>query len=155
MQTPEVVDVLNDLIEINNDRIEGYRRAADEAKDIDADLKALFARYMDMSEANKTALAQKVLQYKPDADVESGTTASGKFYRMWMDLKATFTGHSRQAVLESCEFGEDAAQKVYKDVLAENSLPADVRELVTTQKASLREAHDYIKNLRDREKASL
>lgn len=154
MQTSEIIAVLNDLVEINNDRIEGYKRASEEAKDIDSDLKALFQRYIGTSEMNKTALAQKVLQYKSDAEVESGTTVSGKFYRMWMDMKATFSGNTRQAVLESCEFGEDAAQKVYKDVLNTDGLPADITELVTEQKAALKEAHDYIKALRDREKVA-
>jgi hypothetical protein len=32
-----------------------------------------------------------------------------------MDVKVSFSGNDRQAILESCEFGEDAAQKAYKD----------------------------------------
>ena len=39
-----LVSVLNDLIRINNDRIEGYERASKEAKDIDVDLRAIFNR---------------------------------------------------------------------------------------------------------------
>ncbi len=43
MQTNEkLAEVLNDLIEINNDRVKGYTKAADEAKDADADLKVIF-----------------------------------------------------------------------------------------------------------------
>ena len=29
-------------------------------------------------------------------DIATGTTGSGKAYRVWMDLKSTFTGHDRQ-----------------------------------------------------------
>ena len=38
----EIVDVLNDLVMINNDRITGYQRAVKELKPGDADLKSLF-----------------------------------------------------------------------------------------------------------------
>jgi len=34
-----------------------------------------------------------------------------------MDVKNTFTGDDRHSVLESCEGGEDAALKAYKDAL--------------------------------------
>ncbi len=44
MQTNEkLIGILNDLVEINNDRIEGYQKASDETKEEDMDLKAIFA----------------------------------------------------------------------------------------------------------------
>ena len=42
-------EVLNDLIQINNDRIEGYEKALKELKDEDADLKDLFISMIDES----------------------------------------------------------------------------------------------------------
>ena len=44
-----LVMVLNDLIRINNDRIAGYEKAADEARDIDVDLRAVFSRMAEES----------------------------------------------------------------------------------------------------------
>ena len=38
----ELVGVLNDLIQINNDRVVGYERAIKESKDMDVDLIAIF-----------------------------------------------------------------------------------------------------------------
>lgn len=153
MNNPEIVEVLNDLIRINNDRIEGYKRAIGEVKDIDVDLKDLFSRFIANSENHRSILSQKVASL--DGEVETGTTNSGKIYRFWMDMKASFSGDNRQAALESCEFGEDAAQKAYKEALdAYQNLPVDVLELITTQKSELRRDHDLIKQLRDREKIS-
>ena len=57
--------------------------------------------------------------------------------------------------LASCEFGEDAAQKAYKDALEENDLSPDVRATIENQKATLREAHDKIKMMRDTAACSL
>jgi uncharacterized protein (TIGR02284 family) len=71
-----------------------------------------------------------------------------------MDVKATFTGHDRQAVLENCEFGEDAAQKAYKLALESDAeIDADTRQLITSQQSSLKTSHDLIKKYRDAHKA--
>ncbi|UKT63732.1 PA2169 family four-helix-bundle protein [Pedobacter mucosus] len=143
-------EILNDLIEINNDRIAGYEKAREELKDGDADLKSLFLNMIEESQKYKMALATEVAAL--GTDIETGTTNSGKIYRGWMDFKAIFTGHDRQTVLNNCEFGEDAAQKAYKMALEDEDLSANLRELVSDQKASLRRSHDEIKGLRDANK---
>ncbi len=148
----KLVEVLNDLVQINNDRIEGYQKATEEAKDLDVDLKAIFIKMAEESIKYKTELVNEV--GKLGGEAATGTTGSGKIYRVWMDVKATFTGHNRQAVLENCEFGEDAAQKAYKEALASDAeMSADVRQLITTQQASLKTSHDIIKKYRDMHKA--
>ena len=143
----ETIEVLNDLIQINNDRIVGYERAIKETKAEDDDLKVLFASMIAESHRHKIALATEVQAL--GASVEKGTTTSGKIYRAWMDVKAVFTGHDRHTVLENCEEGEDAAQRAYRTALQNDSLPAYVRELLIQQQETLRESHDEIKALRD------
>ncbi|GGI23049.1 PA2169 family four-helix-bundle protein [Pedobacter mendelii] len=140
-------EILNDLVQINNDRIEGYEKARQELKDNDADLKSLFLNMIEESQKYKMALATEVAA--SGQDIETGTTTSGKIYRGWMDVKALFTGHDRQTVLNNCEFGEDAAQNAYKLALEEEDLPSNIRSLISDQKASLRQSHDEIKRLRD------
>lgn len=143
-----LVEVLNDLIRINNDRIEGYERAANEARDIDVDLRSIFTRMAEESKQYAAELTQEVV--KMGGEPATGTTASGKIYRVWMDVKATFTGHDRESILASCEFGEDAAQKAYELALkSDEEITADVRQLITNQKSSLRTSHDVIKKYRD------
>jgi len=148
METTEMTTtVLNDLVEINNDRIVGYERAIKELKDSDSDLKVLFTGMIAESQTYKMALASEISAL--GEKVDAGTTNSGKIYRAWMDVKSVFTGHDRKTVLENCEFGEDAAQKAYKIALESESLPANVRELISSQKAALKHSHDKIKSLRD------
>ncbi|MEJ6979233.1 PA2169 family four-helix-bundle protein [Pedobacter sp. P351] len=144
METTEIKsEILHDLVQINNDRIEGYSRAIKELKDGDADLKELFSGMISESTEYKSQLVSAGA--KPDND----TTNSGKIYRAWMDVKAIFTGHDRKAVLSNCEFGEDAAQKAYKTALEEENLPSDIRALLSQQKLALKASHDKIKMLRD------
>ncbi len=143
-----LVEVLNDLIRINNDRVVGYERAAKEARDIDVDLKGIFIRMTDESRQYAAELTQEVIRL--GGEPATGTTASGKVYRVWMDVKATFTGHDRKTVLANCEFGEDAAQKAYDLALKSDAeMSADIRQLITNQKASLKTSHDVIKKYRD------
>jgi uncharacterized protein (TIGR02284 family) len=143
----ETIEVLNDLIQINNDRITGYEKAIRETKAEDEDLKILFATMIAESHRNKIALATEVQTM--GAEVENGTTTSGKIYRAWMDVKAVFTGHDRHTVLANCEAGEDAAKKAYRTALEHESLPAYIRELLVQQAGTLLASHDEIKSLRD------
>ena len=149
MQTNEkIVEVLNDLIEINNDRVTGYEKAIEETKDLDVDLRAIFQSMANDSRKYAAELTQDVNRFGGEATTD--TTTSGKIYRAWMDVKATFTSHDRQSVLESCEFGEDAAQKAYNAALASDAeMSAEIRQLITSQQATLRIAHDLIKKYRD------
>jgi uncharacterized protein (TIGR02284 family) len=144
----ELVGVLNDLIRINNDRIEGYQRAANESKDSDVDLKAIFHEMADQSVKYVNELTAKVASM--GADPASDTTMSGKVYRLWMDLRAAVTGKDRTNILASCEFGEDTAQKAYIAALeSDASMDTEVRQMITEQKEALKTSHDTIKKYRD------
>ena len=142
----KTTEILNDLLKINNDRIVGYEKASDEASDLD--LKTLFRGMADESRKIANELTLEI--NKAGGEPASGsTTSSGKIYRVWMDVKTTFTGKDRQAVLNSCEYGEDAAQTAYNDALSDSDLSAEYRELVLRQQKTLKTSHDVIKNYRD------
>jgi uncharacterized protein (TIGR02284 family) len=145
--TQATVQILNDLIQINNDRIEGYQRASKDLKDSDTELKSLFTRLIGQSQGYKLALGTEVSAF--GRDIETGTTTSGKIHRVWLDVKAAFTGHDTHNVLEECEFGEDAILKAYRTALEDENLPAYLRETVSQQESELLDAHDEIKALRD------
>jgi uncharacterized protein (TIGR02284 family) len=153
MSTNEkLTEVLNDLIMINNDRIRGYENASEEAKSIDVDLHTTFNKMANESRKYAAELSNEVLRLW--GEPATGTTNSGKIHRAWMDVKATFSGKDRQAILESCEFGEDAAQKAYKSALASDAeMSAETRQLITAQQSSLKKSHDIIKEYRDAQKA--
>ena len=139
-------ETVNDLIRINNDRVTGYSKAATQAKD--QDLQSLFSQLAQQSRQFANEL-RSCIGYDDKKEVTDETTTAGKIYRAWMDVKATFGGDSRKGVLASCEFGADAAQKAYKEALEEEDLSPDLRTIIEKQKATLREAHDRIKMMRD------
>lgn len=142
-----VVDILNDLILINNDRVEGYKKSTDETDSSDTDLRSLYSNLADHSREIASELKREVTAL--GGEPATGTMVSGKLYRTWMDVKSAFSSDGRKTSLENSEFGEDAAQKAYETALASDELTPDLRSLITRQKAILKDGHDTIKRLRD------
>ncbi len=147
MESSKSVDVLNSLIEINNDRIEGYSTALKETQQ--ADLKQFFAECEQTSRKCRNELVSEV--QKLGGKPEEGTKTTGKFYRVWMDFKAAVTGNDRKAILSSCEFGEDAAVDTYKKALDNKAdLNGDLHKLISSQYLLINAEHSKVKTMRDR-----
>lgn len=147
MKNEKTIEVLNTLITINNDRIEGYETAANETEE--QDLKAFFSKLKQTSLHCNKELSAEVK--KLGGTASDGTRTTGKFFRVWMDVKAAITGKDRKAILNSCEYGEDVAKDTYKDALendAEN-LSAEQRAMIKAQHTLLVADHNKIKNMRD------
>jgi len=147
MDNEKTIDVLNTLITINNDRIEGYETAAKETEE--HELKTVFAQFSATSQKCKMELTNEVnrLGGKPS----EGTLITGKFFRVWMDVKAALTGKDRKAILDSCEYGEDAAKETYGDVLKNDTetLTEAQQSMIRSQHILLQADHDTVKNMRD------
>ena len=142
------INALNDLIQINNDRIAGYEKAQNELPDgADKDLKALFSSMVSESRDNVTKLSEMVGRYGGDASTSS--TVSGKLYRAWMDVKAVFTGGDRETVLQNCLDGEEAAQKAYQMALDDEDVMTETKELIRKQMEDLRGSQEKIRALRN------
>lgn len=143
----KTASTLGDLIIINNDRYEGYQKAKDQTDDVD--LKSLFTMLSMQSKANNAFLRSLVPagEETPDRDE---TRLSGKFYRVWMDVKNALSSNNRKNILASCEQGEDVAKKAYEDALADrNLLKSEAVATIQKQYDELLEAHNKVKSLRD------
>ena len=147
MEREKSIDVLNSLITINNDRIEGYETATKETDE--QDLIALFDRFIANSQQCKQELVAEVTRL--GGEPAEGTLISGKFFRAWMDVKAALTGRDREAILNSCEYGEDEAQETYNEIIEDEleHLDTEQQTMVYKQKAILQADHDHVKALRD------
>jgi uncharacterized protein (TIGR02284 family) len=144
----ETIEVLNDLIEINNDRVAGFERAIKGLDEGDSDLKAVFEKFADDSRSNSRELTAAVNRIGGEA--ETGTSGSGTIHRAWLDVKATFTGHDRKGILAECERGEDAIKKAYQSALDDSyELSPDVAQIISSQQQGIIQGHNRIKALRD------
>lgn len=147
MENEKTIDALNILITINNDRIEGYETASKETEE--QDLKTLFAQFSATSQKCKQQLTNEVS--KLGGTPAEGTLISGKFFRVWMDVKAALTGKDRKAILNSCEYGEDVAKGTYKKALENEleNLNAEQQTMLKAQHNLLKADHDKVKSMRE------
>ncbi len=144
----EIIEVLNDLVRINRDRIAGYEKAVEDLEEGDAVLRTLFYQLSDESQKMKDELSNEIVALGGEPAEE--TTMSGKIYRAWMGIKDAFSADDAKSALEACEYGEDAAQKAYAEALEESAaFPQGIRRLITDQKGLLKMSHDLIRNKRD------
>lgn len=145
----ENADLLNQLIEINNDRIEGYEKAISLLSgEGNYELQDIFEKYRDQSIQFKNDLIPLVVR-EGDIPTEE-TRTSGKLFRTWMEIKSAVAPYTAKAVLESCERGEDEFKKVYKDAITKSlQAPITILSIIQSQANLQLEAHDHIKELRD------
>ncbi|MCT1531567.1 MULTISPECIES: PA2169 family four-helix-bundle protein [Sphingobacterium] len=147
--TEKQIDLVNDAIEINNDRIKGYEKAIEIAKDANLnELQVLFNGYIEQSRRFLAEL--KPLVNRTAEEPEEGTKFSGKIFRIWMDIKSAISPSISTALLESCEKGEDEFKETYKNILSDslNEYPSLV-DILQNQLSQQLEAHQKIKELRD------
>lgn len=144
MTSDEVVNTLNSLIELNRDGQNGFQEAA--AKIGAPPIKAYC---FEQSLARAKFVGELQSQVR-SLGVEPDNTGSisGALHRGWIDLKAALGGGDH-AILAATEAGEDHAVNEYKKVLGE-TLPAPVRDIVERQLQSVQQAHDKVKEMRNR-----
>jgi uncharacterized protein (TIGR02284 family) len=142
----KTIDELNKLVEINNDRIEGYKTASEETDD--AKLKTMFADLSHTSDKCREELAAEIRRL--GGTPKKGTATTGKMYRAWMDIRSALNGKDPKAILKSCETGEDVAVDAYKDMLdkCSDNMP-DQKALIQRQYNMIKADHDKVKQHRD------
>lgn len=124
--------VLNDLMRINNDRIEVYRKAIKEIHEFD--VKALFVGLVEECRNFSVKLALEILR-RGGTPLVGSTTTSGKIYRIWREIKDSLLGKDRESILNACEFVDDAIQNAFRQALDHGDLPADLRSEILSQQS--------------------
>jgi len=143
-----IIAVLNNLLEINNDRISGYELATKNAED--SDLKSLFS---DMTASGFKLchdLRNEVEKLKGEA--LDNLSTSGNNFDAWAEVRSVILTKDRNAILNSCEVGEKVALNGYEDALNQIELinnPVVTR--VQQQRLEILLAHQKIKNIKGNE----
>lgn len=147
MNKEKSIAALNMLIEIHNDRIEGYETASKETDE--KDLKKLFSQFSLSSKKCRQELVFEV--HKLGGKPTEGLKTTGKIYRVWMDVKADLVGKDRQAILNSCEYAEDISVEAYNKTLKNyrEFLTITLQTLLNAQCSLLKADHDKVKVLRE------
>jgi len=143
-QNENSIATLNGLIETCRDGAQGYKVAADDAKD--AGLRSRFLGYAQEREAFTRELSACVRALGGDPDKMGSVT--GTVHRGWINLKAALSSDEPHAVLAECERGEDSAVKAYREAGSSLTDPA-ASVIVLRQMKAVQAAHDCVRELRD------
>jgi uncharacterized protein (TIGR02284 family) len=149
MQNDNAISVLNNLIETCKDGELGFKTAAEGLKS--AEIKAKFLEYSRQRAEMVHELQSEVRRLGGDPG-KSGSVA-GAMHRGWLDIKSVITGKDDHAIVAEAERGEDVAKSAYESAL-EEPLPGTAQTVVQQQAARVRQAHDHVRDLRDREKVA-
>ena len=142
MDIKKTIEAFNSLIVINNDRLEGYKVASETIDD--EDLQSFFYRLSQTSGRCKKELIEEVKKLGGVPD--NGTRTAGKFFRVWMEIKAVLSGNNKRVILNLCECGEEAALATYKNVLIQevNEINSFEQNLLNHHYALLKLDHDKV-----------
>ncbi|CAN5757299.1 PA2169 family four-helix-bundle protein [soil metagenome] len=149
MQNDNAISVLNNLIETCKDGELGFKTAAEGLKS--AAIKAKFLEYSRQRGEMVRELQSEVRVL--GGDPEKSGSMSGSLHRGWLDIKSAITGKDDHAILAEAERGEDVAKSAFENALKE-TLPGTAQTVVHQQAAKVRQAHDAVRDLRDREKVA-
>ena len=140
--------VLRDLMQALIDGQKGFDKAAESLEDDgNSDLAQKMSQFAEQRERLSAELQEAASTYVTLSDVEGSTSAD--LHRAWMGLADAITGDDPHAILAVAEQGEDRAKKAYSEALKED-LPEDLRAIVARQSDEVIEAHDQVRELRDR-----
>ncbi|MNK18736.1 hypothetical protein D3C87_369470 [compost metagenome] len=141
--------LLNELIELNNDRIAGFQKAITNIDDEseNKDLKQIFKAFAEQSDRFNQELSQLVAENA--GEPETGSSVYGSLHRIWIDVKSLFGGSDRESILAEAERGEDIIKNAYHSVIQQNRLNGTAQETISSQSVLLDRSHDRIKELRN------
>ena len=147
MNIEKSIVVLNNLIEVNNERIEIYKTATKVIEE--NDLKDLFSEFQKTSAIFKSELVEEV-QKMGGVPVKVARNKS-LLVRVWIIFKSKLMGQEREDILNTLEYNEFVAIKSYKDTLSDNldHLTAELHIMLKSQQILLTAHHDKVKKLGD------
>ncbi|HTV01956.1 MAG TPA: PA2169 family four-helix-bundle protein [Luteitalea sp.] len=149
MTNDTAISTLNNLIETCKDGENGFKTAAEGLTD-----PAYKAKFIEYAQQRATFARELQAQVRTlGGDPEKSGSVAASLHRGWIDIKSVVTGKSDHAILAEAERGEDVAKAAYEKAVKE-SLPADAAALVQRQASAVKQAHDHVRDARDREKVA-
>lgn len=145
--TEKTIDIINDLIKINNERVAGLETASASLENDDLGLRKIFDKLAGESRVNVAELSCKTQQY--NGKPEGGANIYRTLHRAWLDVKSSFTGNDLETILNKCDRAEDAIEEAYNSALKNlKDLPYGVVELIIRQHQGISKGHDLIRSFR-------
>lgn len=139
MENEKTISVLNDLLKITNDRLEGYEKVEGKIWEMNHSLQDDYEHMTSRTKMMKNQIIDLITEKGGDAS--DTTSISGNIHRVWIDIKnSVLIKNLQESTLESVLFGEEAAIQAYQNALDSGELDAMSSEIVSEQ---LKDIKDY------------
>jgi hypothetical protein len=129
------IEILNDLIMIQNERIAGYQLVL-EATSKEPHFNNTIRNLIDEGLQFKYLLIQKISQL--EKAVSNASSVPGRLYGVWKDLKIKSLNSKGSLVIANCQYNEVIALHVANAALNYTDLAPENRTLIEGQEAALR-----------------
>ena len=138
------VHVLNSLIETTIDSVDGYERAAREAKN--PEFRRIFEERAFERRRVIDDLRQEVTRM--GGEVEDDGSMLAKAHRSFLKLRDAVAGGDDKQVIDEVERGEDFIKNKYEMAMRDEELTMPARETVTRAYDSVKTGHDQMSALK-------
>lgn len=145
MDNSKTVDALNDLLQISNDRVQGFQNVDKKTIESYSGLSGDYDHMVEQSVGMRAELSSLVRERGGDPD--NSTTVAGSLHRTWIDLKNSFSGDRDESTLENVTFGEKAAIEAYEKALESGDLCKESAQVVQDQLQKIKTSYAKFSSL--------
>lgn len=149
MENSKTVNALNDLLQITNDRVEGFQNVDKKTIESYKGLNGEYDQMIEQAVGMRAELSSLVRERGGNPD--NSTTVAGGLHRTWIDVKNAFTADRGESTLENVTFGEKAAIDAYDNALQSGDLCPESTKVVQEQLRKLRNSYTKFSMLNERE----
>ncbi len=151
MNNQQEVSILNDLLHITNDRIEGFEKVEGKVWEMYPDVKDEYDHMISQSKIMKNELINLITEKQ--GSPEDSPSIAGAVHRTWIDIKNSFTmGNLVESTLENVVFGEKAAIEAYQNALDTGYLSKKSTAIVSEQLRNLKSSYRQFKKIEEYKK---
>lgn len=142
MENSKTISVLNDLLHIINDRLEGFEKVEGKVWEKNHKLQDQYEHITSQSKIMNQIIN---LITARGGDANDSASLSGSLHRAWIDIKNSFVvGHLEESTLQNVIFGENAAIQAYQEALDSNDLDPESSEVVSEQLKKIKDScHEF------------
>ena len=145
MENNKTVDKLNDLLQIINDRLEGFKNIDSKMIESYSGLKEEYDHMIIQSYNMRTELT--ALIEEKGGDPNNTITIVGGLHRAWLDVRNSLSFDQDEITLENVLSGENAAIKAYENALDSGDLCTKCSKVVQNQLQELKSSYDKFSRL--------
>ncbi|UOU97497.1 PA2169 family four-helix-bundle protein [Chryseobacterium daecheongense] len=147
MKIEQTISVLNDLLHITNDRIEGFEKVEGKIWEKYPDVKGEYDHMISQSKIMKIELINLITEI--NGQPQDSPSVAGTLHRAWIDLKNSFLPANVESTLENVVFGEKAAIKTYEDAIKSGNLSERILEIVTEHLKNIKESYHQFEKMKE------